>query len=354
MRRNLGTLLIGLGAFLLAFAPLLKFFVAPSVVAVPKDFWQVTTLTDDSASFFDTALDKTYNGVPVAMVSTVRGDPRAARQGSIAVWDIFTVIKREGADNAIALLNMRYVLDRRTGGLINCCGASVNGSTTVKESGLGVVWPVAAVQKKPYLYFDPTTQQAWPMAYQGTEQVGGIIAYRFQQDIPETLVAAIDPINGQYLGLKKQKNVPIPVGKYYSGSHTIWVDPRTGIPVAERNRMHAVARGRNGIGQVVLADVDLRTTAASQQQLIALSNRYASKFSAVQGWGPVVLLMSGLVLLLAGAVVQYGPPSGWPRRPGRRPSEVEQVPGVDLDGDGNPTEVLPGFRPGARRAPRLN
>lgn len=351
MRRNLGTLLIGLGAFLLAFAPLLKYFVAPAVVAVPKDFWQVTTLKDDAAGYFDTALDKAYTGVPVVMVSTVRGDPRAATRSSIAVWDIFTVIKRQNADNDIALLNMRYVLDRRTGGLTNCCGASVNGSTSVQQSGLGLIWPVAAVQKKTYLYFDPTTQQAWPMAYQGTEQVGGITTYRFQQDIPETLVAAIDPINGQYLGLKKQKNVPIPVGKYFSASHTVWVDPRTGIPVAERNRMHAVARGRNGVGQVVLADVDLRTTADSQKQLVALSDSYAAKFSAVQGWGPVVLLLGGLMLLILGAVVQYGPPSNLFKA--RKP-KVEQVPDSDPAEDGNATQVLPGFRPGARRRPRLN
>lgn len=351
MRRNLGTLLIGLGAFLLAFAPLLKYYVAPAVVAVPKDFWQVTTLRDDTAGYFDTALDKTYSGVPVAMVSTVRGDPRAAAQSSVAVWDIFTVIKRQGADNAIALLNMRYVVDRRTGGLTNCCGASVNGSTSVKQSGLGVIWPVAAVQRKTYRYFDPSTQQTWPMAYQGTEQVGGITTYRFQQDIPETLVAAIDPINGQYLGLNKQKNVPIPVGKYFSASHTVWVDPRTGIPVAERNRMHAVARGQNGVGQVVLADMDLRTTVDSQKQLVALSDRYASKFSAVQGWGPVVLLLGGLMLLIFGAVAQFGPPSNLfrPRKP-----KVEQVPDRDLTEDGNATQVLPGFRPGTRRKPRPN
>lgn len=360
MRRNLGTILIGLGAFLVAFAPLLKFFVAPAVVAAPKDFWQVETLRDDKASYFDTALLKTVQGAPVAMVTTVRGDPRAAKKESIAVWDLFTVLKREGANNNLLMQSIRYGLDRRTGGLSSCCGASIDGDTSVKPSGLGVIWPVAAVEKKTYLYFDPITRQAWPIAYQGIEPVRGIQAFRFQQTVPEMRVAAMDPIPGRYLGLdNKKKDVSFPVDKYYSITRTVWVDPRTGVPVSERDQIHMAARTRDGAGRLDLIDLDLHTTTDSQKQLVSLADDTAFKFSAVRGWGPVILLAAGLIALIGGAAVQYLLPAPGPERRPRRGSRASGR-GVKpvLDGglvDGkDPAGALPGFRPGPPPAPPRN
>jgi hypothetical protein len=346
--------LIALGAFLAAFSPLLKFYVAPSVVQAPRDFWRVMTEEDDHASYFDLAHYQQRSDVPVQAITTVRGDPLAAKKDSIAVWDEFTVIKQKGTSNNITMLQQTAAFNRRTGGLVNCCGSGVNQNPAVKMSGLAMLFPVGAVEKKNYLYFDPTTLQAWPMVYQAQEKVRGVTTYRFQQIVPQTVVAPLNAIPAKYLGMPKDKR-SLPVYQYYGNTRTVWVDPRTGIPVRERDQILTSARTADGLGQVTMASADLRTTPTTEKGLVSLSDDYAFTFDLVRGWGPVVLLIVGVVVLVGGVVVQTlaggggRGPAGTGGTGGTPPGgEVERVPGEDEDA---PSAVLPGFRPGPPPSP---
>jgi hypothetical protein len=307
MRRKVGTILVALGAFLLVFAPLLKLYVAPRVVIAPTDFFQMTELRGTNASYFDGAKLKNITGASIVAVNTVRGDP-VASTADTAVWDYFVSIKDPDRDYAIANQTSRYALNRHTGELINCCGASVEQDTSVRLAGLGVIWPIGRVERKTYPYFDPQTKRAWPMKYQGQDRIQGTTAYRFEQTIPEMKVATVGAVPGALLGLDKFKNYK--VDGFYTATVTIWVDPRTGIPIAQKQSIHATNRTKDGAGMFIAAKTDLKTTEKSEKDLVKLSDGYAWKFAAVNQWLPVGTLVLGLFLLAIGVLLPLFESSG--------------------------------------------
>ncbi|MCW2939482.1 MAG: hypothetical protein JWN00_2467 [Actinomycetia bacterium] len=300
MRRTLGPILIGLGAFFLTLAPMTRFYVADQLIVAPTDFYQKTTLRAEHATFFDGSKVKLRKDVSLVAVQTVRGDPTAST-ASTALWDTFTSITDPDSGADIAIRQARYAVNRRTGELSNCCGASIGQDTSVRQSGLGFIWPLANVQKRTYAYFDPSTRQAWPIEYQGEDTVQGLRAYRFVQTIPETRVGTLPGLPAKLLGLPVKRG-NLNAVQYYQATVTIWVDPRTGVPVSQREQVRSSARGPDGTGSLVLVEADLRTQAADEKALINLSDGYAWQFAAVRDWIPVGSLVFGLFLLASGVL----------------------------------------------------
>jgi Porin PorA len=184
MRRKVGLVLIGAGAFFLALAPLVRFYVAQQLVAAPLNVYEKTTLRADDATYLDTAHWKLQKGATVTATNTTRGDVHAG-DGKVAVWDSFTSIEDTSANAKIETQAQRAVFDRRTAELRGGRGASVDSDTNVRQTGVGLFWPVG-VKRKSYPYFDTTTKRAWPMNYEGEEKVQGIKTYRFVQQAGRT------------------------------------------------------------------------------------------------------------------------------------------------------------------------
>ena len=73
-------------------------------------------------------------------------------------------------------MTRRFAFNRRTGQLVDCCGASVNGDKSVRQTGLvGYVFPIGT-QKQTYQVFDTTLKKTMPFVYSGTTTVDGIQA----------------------------------------------------------------------------------------------------------------------------------------------------------------------------------
>ncbi|MGI8328880.1 DUF3068 domain-containing protein [Actinomadura scrupuli] len=301
MRRRAGLILVALGAFFLSLAPMVKFYVAQQVLAAPTDFWQKTTLRAEGASYLDMTGPKVRKNVTLVLTNTTRGDPKAS-DDKTAVWDSFTSMIDPGSGSDVTVQGRRFAFDRRSGQLVNCCGAAVDQDTTVKQTGLGLLWPIGNVQKRTYSYFDQNTRRAWPMTFDGEERIGGISTYRFVQTIPETKVSAIPGIPADLLGLDKKKG-NLPADLMFQATITMWVDPRTGVPVSQEENIRSTARTKDGAGQLTLSTADLKTVPESQQALVKLSNGYAWKFVAVQEWLPVGSLVFGLFMLASGALL---------------------------------------------------
>ena len=114
MRRNVGLVLIGVGAFFIALAPLVRFYVARQLIAAPLNVYEKTTLRADGATYLDTTQWKIQKGATVTATNTTRGDVHAG-DGKIAVWDSFTSIEDTAANaKIIATFPSRAAMNRRT------------------------------------------------------------------------------------------------------------------------------------------------------------------------------------------------------------------------------------------------
>ena len=116
------------------------------------------------------------------VTSTVKGDAGLG-SSSTAVWDSFTYLY-DDTKHAQYLYNIRrFAFDRRTAQLVNCCGANVNGNSSIRQTGLvGFLWPFGT-QRQTYQVFDPGMNKAAPARYTGTTTVNGISVYRFVEKV---------------------------------------------------------------------------------------------------------------------------------------------------------------------------
>lgn len=316
MRRKVGLILIGIGAFLIALAPLFRFYVVHQVLAAPLDIYEKTTLQADNATYLDAAKLKIVKGATVTATNTTRGDVHAG-DGKIAVWDSFTSVEDVNANVKIDTQMQRAVFDRRTSELQNGRGAQVNNDPNAHQSGVGLFWPVD-VKKKTYHYFDTTTKRAWPMTYSGEDRTQGIRTYRFVQTIPPTVTETIKPgvpvsllnmpaAQAAELPGYDKKTKTVPVNRVYQATTTAWVDPRTGAPVNQQQRVMTTLRTSDGVDRLVVGDLNLKMLPSSQKHLVDRSDGDAGYLALIRTWLPyggggvgIVLLLVGLALALNG------------------------------------------------------
>jgi hypothetical protein len=309
VRRKVGLILIGLGAFLIALAPLFRFYVAHQVLAAPLNIYEKTSLRADNATYLDAAKLKVVKGATIVATNTTRGDVHAG-DNKIAVWDSFTSVEDVNAKVKIDTQIQRAVFDRRTAELRNGRGAQVNNDPNVRQSGVGLFWPVG-VKKKTYPYFDTTTKRTWPMTYVGEDHTQGIRTYRFVQSIPPTVTETIKPgVPISLLGMSAaqaakvpgydKKTASVPANRVYQATTTAWVDPRTGAPVNQQQRVVTTLRTGDGVDRLVVGDLNLKMEPASQKHLVHRSDGNAGYIALVKTWLPYGGGAAGIVLLLVG------------------------------------------------------
>jgi Porin PorA len=290
----------GLGAFLVVFGLLLRFYAAPRLVAAPAGFNIMIDLVAPHATYFDESTLSTQHDATLTYNDTIRGDA-AASTATIAVWDQFTVLEDVRRNVQLIATFQRSGFNRRTGELTNCCGASVNDDTQVRQDGIGVVfWPIGT-QKTTYQVYDTNTERAWPAAYSGTDIVQGLLTYRFTQRIPATVVQQMPDVPTSLLGLAgPSRNVV--ADRTFQASNTFWVDPRTGVPVKAEERILSVLRGPGGKGRLLAVDADLTMSPGSQRALAAVARGNAASITTLRKTGPLGGLILGALLVLAGTL----------------------------------------------------
>jgi hypothetical protein len=301
MQRTIGMLLIGVGAFFLTLSPLVRFYAAKQLVALPVDTYNTTRLQAQNGTYFDAGNLKLRQGVTVVATNTVRGDVRASTD-KIAVWDSFTSTADATTGTPIDYRQFRQALDRRTSQIVMCCGAAIGNDTTTRQSGLGLIWPVGNVEKKTYQSFDVATKQTLPMNYDGEDRVQGLRVYRFVQNIPDTRIAEVADVPGSVLGLGKNSG-NVDTDRYLQETKTVWVDPRTGAVVNQQENIRSTLHTKDGVERLTVAAFDLKMVPADQQKLVKLANDNAKAISAVKTIVPIATLILGAILLVAGVLV---------------------------------------------------
>ena len=241
MRRVIGLILTGAGTFLIVCAVLLPTWVSSQVIKFPLNEYETATLAASNASYFSPTTLTEKTGVNLQATYTIKGDG-AAGNSSTAVWDEYSYVYDLTNHQAVQQATRRFAFHRRTALLVNCCGANINGDSSIEQRGyLGYVFPIGT-QKQTYDVFDTTLNQPEPFVYSGTTDVHGIQAYEFVENIAPVQVGT-QTIPGSLVGTSAS-SVTLP--EYYQMHLIYYVDPATGALIDVNEHQNPVpARPRH-------------------------------------------------------------------------------------------------------------
>jgi Porin PorA len=298
-RRVIGLALAGLGAFLIVVAVLLRTFVGGHAVKYPLSEHFTTTLRGTGVSYFSPALVKLERGATIQVTSTVSGD-RAAGTSSTAVWNTFTYLYDTTNHATFQFNTRRIAFDRRTAELVDCCGASVNGNTAIRQSGLvGFLWPMGT-QQTTYDVFDPALNQPRPAHYAGTSTIDGIRVYRFVEHVTHAQ-AGHQTLPGSLVGMPGQASVTLP--EYYTGNNTFWVDPVTGGQLDVHQDQKLTLEDSTGTQRLLLLNGDLIMTPQSVLATVNIDRPGHNEVGLLENVIPLVAGLVGLAALVVGIVL---------------------------------------------------
>ena len=289
MRRTSGLVLVGLGAFFVTAALMLRFFVLPSLLVTPIDQF-AESFARGTGTVFNPAVLEEETGVPLVAHRTLRGDV-AASSKDVGVWDQSLLLEREATGELVNAYTDRVAWDRKTGEAVNCCGEAVDGEP-VKHVGLSYKFPFNT-EKTTYQFFDVTARKAFPMKYQASEELQGLTVYRFEQVVPPQQIGESD-VPGSLVG-SEEATVTAP--RWYDNVRTVWVEPLSGVIVKGAEQQHQVFRDEAGADAVTLIEVTLTFDERTQRQQADLAKDARSQAALVGTWIPLALLVLGLVLI---------------------------------------------------------
>ncbi|GAA2992270.1 DUF3068 domain-containing protein [Streptosporangium longisporum] len=298
MRRVIGLVLIGIGAFLLVLAPLVRFQVAPALIAAPADQYGISKLEADDAQYFSVGdKGKVVTG-DLDITVTTRGDVAGA-QGDRVVWDEVMVVNDVTNSNPlITYSERRSAFNKYTGEGINCCSVKIN-DEPAQLQGQIYKWPFD-VEKKTYSVFNSTTGKAFDARFVTEEQVGGLRVYRFEQTIPPTTIDTLSA-PASYLGMDETGDVE--VDRVYDGVNTFWIEPATGSPVRQEQQRHDVLKTKDGVERSVAFVATAKMTQQTQDDLVKNATDGKNTIAMLRTTIPLVLLVLGLALVISGLLL---------------------------------------------------
>jgi hypothetical protein len=289
---------VTLGAFLVAGALMTHFVLAGQVRKFPLSVRLVATLQGANGSYFSFSQLSEFSGVTLRATNTITGDAAAGSE-SIAVWDQTQGLQDLTHGLTYQFTTWRMAFDRRTGELVNCCGAAVGNDIRVRMSGLGPVWP-SATKRQTYRVFNTSVLKAFPARYAGTATAGGLTTYKFVQNVPSTRFAD-QTVPSSVVGLEGQ--LPVTLGEYYQARITTWVDPATGLPVKQNQDERISLNSGSGTPVLNVLRADLVSRPSAVQSAVALARSDHARAQWVSLTGPVAGVVAGVILLALGAVL---------------------------------------------------
>ena len=304
MRRATGLILVVLAVILVATAVLLPAYVSSQLVKFPLNETTTATLAGTNVSYFSQAKLVPETGATVHATYTIKGDA-AAGSSSTAVWNETSSVRDVTHNLPVSTQTRRFAFDRRTAELVNCCGASVNGNTRIRQAGIvGYVFPIGT-RKQDYDVFDTTLNKPVPFVYSGPASTDGVPTYMFTETVPATKVTTIT-VPGALFGLTA-KTVTLP--EIYQIRLVYWVDPETGalLNVNEDEKV-TLQNPATGATAAVLFDGDLVATPATVTAVVNLDSSGRTELSWLGTLGPITAGIAGALALIAGLVLLVSKP----------------------------------------------
>jgi len=341
MRGIIGLMLAGLGAFLILVAVLLPTWVTGQILKFPLNEYETATLGASNASYFSASSLSEKTGVSMEATYTIKGDGSAGNS-STAVWHEYSYVYDLTNHQPVQQMTRTFAFDRRTGQLVNCCGASLNGDTSARQTGLvGYVFPIGT-QKQTYQVYDTTLKKTMPFVYSGTTTVHGIAAYEFVENVAPTQTSSLT-VPGSFVG---STAASVTLGEFDAEHLIYYVDPETGALVDVNEQQSTTLRtSASAAPALVLFDADLIATPASVTQIVALDSSGRNELNLLETVLPLVFGIVGGVALLAGVFLARRPRGDVTRAVTADPGQAT-LPGPVVPAQGRHAGKLAGVVPG--------
>ncbi|MFG3436044.1 DUF3068 domain-containing protein [Nonomuraea sp. NPDC047897] len=289
--------LIGVGAFFIALAPLLKFWAAEKIISAPADQFGITRLEAKGAQYFSRQ-DLKVLTADLDIIVTTRGDVKEA-DSSRVVWDEATVVNDvTNGRRQIDLSERRSAFDKYTGEGLNCCGVNV-GKAPVTLEGQIYKFPFGT-EKKTYKVFNSTAQKAFDAQFVREDSVNGLPVYVFEQTVPPTRTQTLTA-PAAVLGLDDTGDVQ--VDRWYDGKVTYWIEPVTGAPVKQEQQRHEVLKTQDGVERSPAFVATAKMTDKTVDELVTSAQEGRSQINLLTNVIPLVLLVVGVALVLLGVLL---------------------------------------------------
>jgi hypothetical protein len=318
--RPIGLSLLGLGAFALVAALMVRLFLVPALVKLPLDQTADPIAIGSDVDFFNQGELKQYRGLDATVLQHVVGDPDAEGAGDdVAVWNFGSTMK-DADGNQLDASTYRVCLDRHTAEAVDCPSTHVNYDRDAKITGLTLTFPFGT-EKKDYDLFNTTTGKAFPARFDGVETLEGLEVYRFVQTVPETVIKTAE-VPGALAGAPDEASVEAEA--VYTNVRTMWVEPTSGVMVTAEEHPSVVLRGPEGTTGATMLAGDFAGNEQTVADGVARAEDFRGQINLVKMVLPLSLLGVGVLALIAGALLAR-------RRPRadedgvEAPSETHQV-----------------------------
>lgn len=311
MRR--GAVLVLLAAFCLTTAVLLRFYAYPQISRIPEGLNVDEVLVAHNAHWFDLPTLKQTSGT---IKTTEKVTVDTARSKSVSKQlkkDVFvTNIARysvsPGARDAqghipppIFGYTQTVALDAMSGNVVAWDGNLFNGHKQTMH-GQVIKFPADTKKTGHYSYYDPTLQREIPLNYVGEKTIDGVKGYAFSHTITNAKVRTLD-VPAELFGKGKGA---VSATQMYTNTRTLYVHPETGVilTATEDERDRYEAAGKQPV-QVMNAQSAMDDKTVKYNT--GLVRERVTKLAWLGVWGPLLLGVTGAVLLIAAFLLEVLP-----------------------------------------------
>jgi hypothetical protein len=289
MRKIVGPILIGLGAFLLVVAVLAVAYAPGEVKRTPLGVNSTTKLEGQA--------DRLEAGTrPIYALSITKSDDSVSTDDVVVFTNIACAVFDEGQEracadgddeNALSLSTDVFATDRVTAEAVDVDALPDDAEP---HEGLVNKWPFDAKQET-YPYWDGVTGSAQDAVFEREDEVDGLDVYVYRIEISNAPIEIADGVDGTYTSVKE-----------------IYVDPRTGAIIHQTEEQQRYLED----GSPAL-DLQLAFTDEQQAENVADAEDNIASLDLLTKTVPLVGFIGGGLLLLVGLFLVV---SG--RRNGRR------------------------------------
>lgn len=294
--------LLGLGVFLLVFAPLLVWYVEPHAKRSPIDL-DSTSVVRGTGSYFDTKTLTTKDDQKLIVTRHVVGNVAASEKCGAVVWDVSTTLDNpktlrfDDPRKSLQWDTKRWAADSRTSQPVHC-----EGESPAPLAGAALKFPFDVAQRS-YRWWDGNLGAAVVLRYDGRAKVLGYEGLHFTSTVKPTEVGT-QRVPGRLVGQPTHGQVN--AEKWYSNAGVgLVVDQRTGRLLSTSTAPKMVLRAPGGKkDQVTLLHSDkLASTEKAQREAVNGAITANAKLRLVGETAPTVSAVAGTLLVIAGAVL---------------------------------------------------
>jgi hypothetical protein len=302
MRRLLGPILVGIGAFLVVTGLLARFYAYPALAVAPMDQNSVTMLEAKDATILDLSTLKEVT-TDMSVANKTVGDVPASEEADdgVVVWAA-TTSYRDEIGNIRSRSAERYAFDAHTGEAVNCCGGFVEETDgerlEVKRSGLISKYPFGT-EKKDYKFWDDTIGQAVTTKFVKESEIDGLTVYEFKYEVPTTTVSTRE-VPASLIGESGTDALEVEVQYETVTQH--WVEPNTGV-IIDRVSETANTLAYEGEQKITTSGGRFEYTDDQVKDNVDEYKGKASSLKAVETTVPLVGVVLGLLMILGGVLL---------------------------------------------------